>query len=148
MALKQHIQAEMVAAMKAGDKIKTDVLRMLKAAILKQEVSGERKEASDEEILEIINREIKQRRDSAEQFKAGNRFELAEKEEKEIDVLLEYMPKQLTEEEIVQIAKETIAEVGAKSKADTGRVMGAIMPKVKGKADGTVVNRVVSALLA
>jgi uncharacterized protein len=148
MALKQHIQSELVTAMKADDKVKVSVLRMLKAAILKFEVSGERKEASDEDIMQIINKEIKQRRDSADQFKAGNRFELADKEEKEIEVLLEYMPPQLTEEEIVEIVKQTIAEIGAKNAQDTGRVMGAVMPKVKGKADGAVISRVVTALLA
>jgi uncharacterized protein YqeY len=147
MALKNQIQTELTEAMKAGESLKVSVLRMLKAAILKFEVAGERKEATDEDILEIVNKEIKQRRDSAEQFRAGNRFEQAEKEEKEIEVLMTYMPPQLTEEEIITIAKEVIEEVGAKSKADTGRVMGIMMGRVKGQADGKVVGDIVGSLL-
>jgi uncharacterized protein len=147
MALKQHIQSQLVQAMKSNDKVKVDVLRMLKASILKYEVSGERKEASDETVIDLINKEIKQRKESAEQYRAGNRFDLAEKEEKEIDCLIEYMPPQLTEEEVIEIVNQTIQETGAKGLQDLGRVMGAVMPKVKGKADGAVINRVVKALL-
>lgn len=134
--------------MKAGDETKTSTLRMLKAAILKFEVSGkEKKDASDEDILGIIAKEIKQRRDSIEQFKAGNRFEMAEKEEKELDILLAYMPPQLSEDELKKVVQEVIEETGAKSKQDMGRVMGAVMAKVKGQADGGLVKEVVNALL-
>jgi hypothetical protein len=147
MALKNQIQADMLAAMKAKDDLKVSTLRMLKAAILKQEVSGERKEATDEVILGIIGKEIKSRRDSAEQFRAGNRPEMAEKEEKEIEVLLGYMPPQMSEEELKKVAKEVIASMGASSKADLGKVMGAMMPKVKGMADGDLVSKVVKELL-
>lgn len=147
MALKNQIHADMLAAMKAKDEIKVSALRMLKAAILKQEVSGERKEATDEIILNIIGKEIKSRRDSAEQFKAGNRPEMAEKEEKEIEVLLTYMPPQMSEEELKKVAQEVIASMGASSKADLGKVMGAMMPKVKGMADGDMVSKVVKELL-
>lgn len=147
MALKNQIQADMLAAMKAKDDLKVSTLRMLKAAILKQEVSGERKEATDDVILGIIGKEIKSRRDSAEQFRAGNRPEMAEKEEKEIEVLLGYMPPQMSEEELKKVAKEVIASMGASSKADLGKVMGAMMPKVKGMADGDMVSKVVKELL-
>lgn len=147
MALKNQIQADMLAAMKAKDDLKVSTLRMLKAAILKQEVSGERKEATDDVILGIIGKEIKSRRDSAEQFRTGNRPEMAEKEEKEIDVLLGYMPPQMSEEELKKVAKEVIASMGASSKADLGKVMGAMMPKVKGMADGDLVSKVVKELL-
>jgi hypothetical protein len=121
---------------------------MLKAAILKFEVAGEKKEATDEDVLNLIGREIKARREAASQFRDGNRFELAEKEDKEAEVLLEFMPPQLTEEEITVIVKEVIAETGAKDKQDVGRVMGAVMPKVKGRADGAIVGKVVNILLA
>jgi len=134
--------------MKAKDELKTGALRMLKAAILKTEVSGDRKEATDSDILGIINKEIKSRRDSVEQFRAGNRMEMAEKEEKEIDVLLAYMPPQLSEEEVLKMAEEAIAQTGATKKNEMGKVMGALMPKLKGMADGTVVNKIVSSLLA
>ena len=147
MALKHQIQADMLNAMKAHEDLKVSALRMLKAAIMKFEVSGERKEATDADILSMISKEIKSRRDSAEQFKAGNRPELAEKEEKEIEILLAYMPPQMSEEELTKVAKEVIESMGAKSKADLGKVMGAMMGKVKGMADGDMVNKVVKALL-
>ena len=148
MAMKQQIQMDLAQAMKKKDDTKVSVLRMLKASILKFEVSGKEKtEATDEDILGLVNKEIKQRKDSAEQFKEGNRFEMAEKEEKEMEILIAYMPPQMSEEEIKKIAQEVIDETGAKSKQDIGRVMGALMPKVKGQADGAVVNKVVAELL-
>lgn len=147
MALKHQIQADMMEAMKSHNDVKVSALRMLKAAILKYEVSGDRKEASDDDVLNIIGKEIKSRRDSIEQFKAGNRPEMAEKEEKEIAVLLEYMPPQMSEEEVTKIAVQVVDEMGAKSKADMGKVMGAVMNKVKGMADGNLVKKIVTSLL-
>jgi uncharacterized protein YqeY len=147
MALKNQIQADLFAAMKAKDEIRLNALRMVKAAILKFEVSGDRKEATDGDILAIVNKEIKSRTDSSQQFTAGNRPELAEKEEKEIVILKAYMPPQLTEEEILKLAEEAIAQTGASKKHDMGKVMAALMPKLKGMADGSVVNKIVSDLL-
>ena len=147
MALKHQIQEDMLNAMKAHEDVKVSALRMLKAAILKYEVSGERKEATDQDVLTIIGKEIKSRRDSIEQFKAGNRMEMAENEEKEIAVLMAYMPPQMSEEELKKVAKEVIASMGATSKADLGKVMGAMMGKVKGLADGDIVSKVVKELL-
>jgi uncharacterized protein len=149
MALRNQIQADMMEAMKAKDEIRLGALRMLKAAMLKFEVSGaEKKEASDADILTLVSKEIKSRQDSAEQFRKGDRIELAEKEEKEIEVLMAYMPPQLGEDEILKLAEEAIAQTGATKKHDMGKVMGALMPKVKGLADGTVVSRIVNELLA
>ena len=147
MALKNQIQADLIAAMKAKDEIRLNALRMVKAAILKFEVSGGRKEATDEDILAIVNKEIKSRADSAQQFTAGNRPELAEKEEKEIEILKAYMPPQMTDEQILKLAEEAIAQTGASKKHEMGKVMAALMPKVKGMADGAVVNKIVSGLL-
>ena len=139
----------MIAAMKAKDEIRVSALRMLKAAILKFEVAGtEKKEATDDDVLGMVNKEIKSRMDSAEQFRKGNRPELAEKEEKEIEVLKAYMPPQLGEDEILKLAEEAIAQTGAARKNEMGKVMGVLMPKIKGKADGALVNRIVSSLLA
>ncbi|MFC1750256.1 GatB/YqeY domain-containing protein [Pseudomonadota bacterium] len=148
MALKNRLQQDLMEAMKAKEDLKVSALRMLKASILKFEVSGERKEATDEDVLSIINKEIKQRKDSAEQFKAGNRFEQAEQEEAEVEILQAYMPPQMSEQEITNLAKEAVAATGASSPADIGKVMGALMPKVKGKADGSLVNKVVASLLS
>jgi len=149
MALKHQIQADMLGAMKAKDEIKLSALRMLKAAILKFEVAGaEKKEATDADVLSMVNKEIKSRMDSAEQFRKGNRPELADKEEKEIEVLKAYMPPQMGEDEILKLAQEAIAQTGAAKKNEMGKVMGVLMPKVKGMADGTLVNKIVSSLLA
>ena len=147
MALKNQIQTQLMEAMKAKEDVKVSALRMLKAAILKFEVSGDRKEATDEDVLAIIKKEVKQRKDSIEQFKAGGRDEQAEQEKKEMDILMEYMPAQMEEAEIERLAKEVITATGAKSKAEMGKVMGALMPKLKGMADGSMVNRVVMSLL-
>lgn len=148
MSLKAKIQSDMTEAMKAKDDIKVSALRMLKTAITRFEVAGEKKvEAADENIIEITKKEIKQRKDAAEQYTKGNRHELAEKEEKEIKVLEAYLPPQMSKDELRKIVEETIKEVGASSAADMGRVMGAVMPKVKGKADGSVVNKIVRELL-
>lgn len=127
--------------------MKVSALRLLKAAILKFETAGDRKEAADEDVMVIIAKEIKQRKDSIESFKKGGRMDMAENEEKEMVVLQAYMPAQMGEAELRVIVKEAIANVGATSKADMGKVMGAIMPKVKGKADGGLVNRIVGEML-
>jgi uncharacterized protein YqeY len=148
MTLKEQIQKDMIDAMKAKEEIKLGALRMLKAEIMKFEVAGaEKKEAKDEDIIQLIGKQIKQRDDAAEQYKAGNRPELAEKEEKEAEILKKYLPAQMSTEEVKKIIEETIKEVGATSKADLGKVMGAIMPKVKGKADGKLINQIVQQLL-
>lgn len=147
MALKQQIQQDMIAAMKAKEEIKVSALRMLKAAILKFETSGDRKEATDEDVMVLLGREVKQRKDAIEGFKTGNRPEMAAQEEAEMKILQEYLPAQLSEEDLKKIIAETIQQVGATSKADMGKVMGALMPKVKGKADGGMVNKLVGAML-
>lgn len=137
----------MIEAMKAHDEVKTSALRMLKAAVLKFETSGDRKEASDEDVMAIIGKEVKQRRDSMEEFKKGERMDLAEQEEKEVAVLQVYLPAQMSEEELRKVIQEVIASVGATSKADTGKVMGALMPRIKGKADGGMANKLLMGLL-
>ena len=134
-------------AMKAKEEIRVSALRMLKAAIMKFEVSGDRKEATDADILQLISKEIKQRRDSVEEFTKGNRPDMAEKEQKEIGVLMAYMPPQLSEQELEKLVKEAIAESGATGRKDIGKVMAALMPKVKGMADGAAVNKMVGMFL-
>ncbi|MCC7196786.1 GatB/YqeY domain-containing protein [Candidatus Peregrinibacteria bacterium] len=147
MALKNQLQADLMESMKAKDEVRTSVLRMVKAAIMKFEVSGDRKEATDADILNIINKEIKSRKDSVEQFTGGNRMDLADKEAAEIKVLEAYMPPQMSEDEVKQVVLEVMNETGATSKADIGKVMGPVMAKVKGLADGGMVNKIVGSLL-
>jgi uncharacterized protein len=148
MSLKEQVQKDMIEAMKAKEEIRLGALRMLKAEIMKFEVSGtEKKEAKDEDVIQLIGKQVKQRDDAAQQYKAGNRPELAEKEEKEAEILKKYLPAQMSEAEVKKIIEDTIKELGATSKADLGKVMSAIMPKVKGKADGKLINQLVQQLL-
>ena len=145
--LKDQIYEDLITSMKAKNELRTSVLRMLKAEIMKFEVAGEKKEATDENVLEIVQKLIKQRKDSEEQFRKGDREELADKEAKEIEELLPYLPPQLTEDEIHTIVQKALESTGASSKADMGKVMGAVMPQVKGKSDGNIVKKVVMELL-
>lgn len=146
--LKDKIQKDLLEAMKAKDEIKLGALRMLKSAIMKFEVSGDSKKIADDEVvLTLLAKEIKSRKEAAEAFKTGDRDDLAKKEMAEIEALTPYMPTQLNENEIQMLAKEAITATGAISKADFGKVMAAMMPKVKGKADGQVVSKIVGELL-
>jgi len=121
------------------------VLRMLDAMIKNTEIEKLKKEQGldDNEVQEVISRAIKQRKDAATQYTTGNRPELAEKENKEMEILLEYLPKQMSEEEVRKVVAEIIAKVGATSKADIGKVMGPAMGKLKGLADGNLVKKIV-----
>ncbi|GAC89602.1 hypothetical protein KN10_0038 [Anoxybacillus flavithermus NBRC 109594] len=132
----------MKQAMKNKEKDKLSVIRMVKSALQNEAIKLGKTLTEDEELT-VLSRELKQRKDSLQEFEKAGRTDLVDKVKEEITVLELYMPKQLSEEELVEIVKETIAEVGASSKADMGKVMGAIMPKVKGKADGSLVNKLV-----
>jgi len=144
MALKQKIISDLKSAMKEGDTIKRDTLRMLDSMIKNTEIEKLKKESGlgDEEILSVISRAIKQRKDSVAQYEAGKREDLAEKEKKEIEILMAYMPKQLGEEEIKTAVKEIISEIPEASAKDMGKIMGLAMGKLKGKADGQMVRKI------
>lgn len=135
----------MTAAMKAKDP-SLDTLRMLKADIMKYEVSGADKQATDEVVLDIIKRNIKQRKEAAEAFEKGGNTQAAKKELDEIKILEKYMPEQMSEDQLWAIVQETIEQLSA-GPGDFGKVMGAVMGKVKGQADGGMVNKVVKDLL-
>ncbi|CUA79941.1 GatB/YqeY domain-containing protein [Anoxybacillus suryakundensis] len=142
MSLLERLNNDMKQAMKNKEKDKLSVIRMVKSALQNEAIKLGKTLTEDEELT-VLSRELKQRKDSLQEFEKAGRTDLVDKVKEEIAVLELYMPKQLGEEELVQIVKETIAEVGASSKADMGKVMGAIMPKVKGKADGSLVNKLV-----
>ncbi|MEV3091664.1 GatB/YqeY domain-containing protein [Paenibacillus larvae] len=142
MSLSERLNEDMKQAMKSQDKFKLSVIRMVKASIKNLEID-QHKTLDDNEVLDVLSREIKQRKDSLQEFKQAGRDDLVQKLEAEIAILMEYMPQQLSEEEIKVIVQQTIQEVGATSKADMGKVMGALMPKVKGRADGNLVNQLV-----
>jgi uncharacterized protein len=143
--LKQKIQDELKQAMLARDILKTSVLRMLKSAITYYEIQkgGAGYEATDEDVLSVIQKEAKQRRDSIEEFKKAGRQELVDKEAKELEMLQVYLPQQMSEGEIKSLVQDALSQTGAKTMADMGKVMGALMPKVKGKADGALVSKIV-----
>lgn len=147
MSLKEQIQNNLTEAMKAKEEVKLGALRMLKAEIMKYEFSGADKEATDEVVTSLIQKQVKQRKDSEEQFRKGDRIEMADKEAAEAKILQAYLPEQMGEDEVRKIVQEGIASSGAASKADMGKVMSVIMPKLKGKADGKLVNQIVMELL-
>ena len=142
---KQQLQEELKQSMLARNELKTSVLRMLLSAINYYEIQkgGAGYQATEEDILTVTQNQAKQRRDSIEQFKIAGRQELVDKETKELEMLNVYLPEQMGEEEITKLVKEAISQTGATSMADMGKVMGALMPKVKGKADGNLVSSIV-----
>lgn len=147
MSLLDTLNQDMKQAMKNKDKQKLSVIRMLKAS-LQNEAIKHGHELNEEEELTVLAREMKQRKDSLQEFEKAGRGDLVAGLQDEIAVLTPYLPKQLTEEELHEIVAQTISETGAASKADMGKVMGALMPKVKGKADGGLVNRIVQQQLS
>ncbi|NLY86398.1 MAG: GatB/YqeY domain-containing protein [Tissierellia bacterium] len=146
MSLKEKLMEDLKDSMKSKDKIRKDTITMVRAAIKQKEVD-ERRELSDDDILDIIAKQLKEKRMAIEEFKKGQRDDLVKLTEQEIDILLNYLPEQLTEEEVEKIVFETIKEVNAKSIKDIGIIMKAVMPKVKGRADGNIVNKIVRKIL-
>ena len=137
MSLKSQLQCDLFAAMKAKDEVKLATLRLLKSAIMAFEVSGKTKmEAKDEDVLRLLKKEVKQRKDSIEQFWSGGREDLAQAEEAQLKVLEIYLPEGLTEEQLEQLVRESIQEVGASNGQDLGKVIKAAMAKSSGRADG------------
>ncbi len=142
MSFKQILQDDLKTAMKEKDTIRKNVITMVRAAILQQE-KDKKIEMDDEGILDVISKALKQRKDSIPEFEKGNRPDLVKDLEREVEILMAYLPEQLNEDEIDKIVSDTIFEVGAQSARDIGLVMKALMPKVKGRADGRIVNELV-----
>ncbi len=147
LTLLDKLNEDMKQAMRSKEKEKLSVIRMLKAALQNEAINQGGTLSKDDEIT-VLAREMKQRRDSLSEFEKAQREDLAEKVRAEIVIVEHYSPKQLTDDELEEIVKVTIAEVGATSKADFGKVMGKIMPKVKGRADGNAVNNFVKKYLS
>ena len=146
MGLLAQLTEDMKVAMKAKDKETLSVIRMVKSALSNEQIQLGHDFTPDEEMT-VLSREMKQRVEELASYQEANRDDLAQNIQQQIDVLNQYMPKQLSEREVEDIVKATISEVGATSKADMGKVMGALMPKVKGKADGKLVSQKVQSLL-
>lgn len=148
MSLAEQIQSDLTAAMKDRDKVRTATLRLVLAGIKNVRAEpGHGQQVSDEEVRDILSREAKKRRESVQTYSDAGRDELAATEEAELEVLTDYLPAQMSEEEVRALVEHTVADVGATGPGDLGKVMGALMPKVKGKADGKMVNNVVRGAL-
>ncbi|MFP3375486.1 GatB/YqeY domain-containing protein [Bacillus sp. SIMBA_069] len=147
MSLLGRLNDDMKQAMKNKQKEKLTVIRMVKAALQNEGIKLQHT-LTEEEELTVLAREVKQYKDSLLEFKKAGREDLVNKLQSEIQILSAYLPEQLTEEELANVIKQVISEIGATSKADMGKVMTAVMPKVKGKTDGSLVNKLVIQLLA
>lgn len=146
MSLMEQLTADMKEAMKKGEKDRLSVIRLARGAVRQAEIDG-KKTLTDDEVIAVIGKEVKMRRDSIEEFERGGRADLVEKTQAEIAVLMPYLPEQLSTDEVKKIVADVIAEVGASTAKDMGKVMGALMPRLKGRADGKLVNEIVRSLL-
>ncbi|MFH1965144.1 MAG: GatB/YqeY domain-containing protein [Acidobacteriota bacterium] len=152
MSLKEKISSDAITALRQKDKVTLDVLRMVKSKILELEVKlrtkkGRDYQLSDEETLEVITSYAKQRKQSIDSYTEAGRQDLADQEKNELEILNQYLPKQLSREEVEKLVDEALAETGASSMQDIGKVMKALMPKLKGAADGKTVNELVRSKL-
>lgn len=147
MTLLSRLNNDMKLAMKSKDKITLSVIRMVKASLQNELIKLDKSELTEEEELTILSSEVKQRKDSLHEFELAKRKDLVDKVNKELAILEVYMPRQLSDNELETIVQKTIQDTGSTSMSDMGKVMGAIMPKVKGKADGTRVKQLVKQML-
>lgn len=145
--LETRIAEDLKGSIKSRDPIRTSTLRMITASMQNLTIEKKSKELDDSDILKIISKQVKQHQDSIENFKKGERPDLVEKEEKELGILKAYLPEQLGEKEVEAAVKKAIAETGASSKADFGKVMKGVMQELKGQADGKIVSSIVQKLL-
>lgn len=149
MLLKERLTEDMKQAMREREtgKFRLSVIRMVLASIKNVEIN-ERRELTQEDLLAILSKEVKMRRDSLEEFQKADRQDLAEPAQREIDILVAYLPEQLNEQEIREIVKQAVEKTGASTAKDMGKVMAEIMPKTKGRADGKIVNQIVRECLS
>ncbi|MFC2075131.1 GatB/YqeY domain-containing protein [Bdellovibrionota bacterium] len=142
-ALKGKIDAAFIEAQKAKDALRVSTFRMLRAEIKNKEIELKEKSLDDENVLKVISTAIKKRKDSIELYKKGDRQELAEKEEKEMEILAAFLPEQLSEEEVEKIVAKAIEDTGATGPKEMGQVMKAVIAEVKGRADGKLISQLV-----
>ena len=147
MTLRERIQSDITAAMRSGDALRRDTLRMAESAIYNAE-KRDRRTYSDDEVAAVLGREVKTRRESVDAFRNGGREDLASKEEAEIAILAGFLPEQLSEAEISALVAEAVSATGAAGPRDMGKVMGWLSPKTKGRADGRLVSQAASRALA
>ena len=146
MTLTETLQDDLKKAMRSGDVMRRSVIRMLRSEIHNREIES-RSELDDAATIQLLGRQAQQRRDSIEAFERAERDDLVQKEQAELAIIMGYLPQQLTGEELLEIVRGSIEQVGAEGPQDMGKVMGAVMPKVRGRAEGRKVNRIASELL-
>ena len=147
MTLKERLQAETTAAMRSGDALRRDTLRMVQSSAYNLEKKNGQP-LTDEELLAVVSREVKTRRESVEAFRKGGREDLAAKEEAEIAILAEFLPEQLSQAELTSLVDQAVQATGAATPRDLGKVMGWLAPRTRGRADGKVVSGLVAARLS
>lgn len=147
MTLQDKVAGDLRQAQKSGDKTRVTVLRLVKAGVKNAEIA-QGAPIDDAGVIDVITREVKQHRESITEFTKGNRQDLVAKEEAELATLLEYLPKQMSREEVVAVVRQVIEQVGAAGPGDKGKVMSQLMPQLKGRADGREANDIVTELLA
>jgi uncharacterized protein YqeY len=147
MDLYERIDSEIKEAMRGKDTVRLSIMRMLLAAVKNAEIAKKVKKLEDPEVVQVIQKMIKEHRESISQFEKGNRPDLVDKEKAELDILQRYVPAQMSEEEALALVKVTMQELGISSKADTGKLMKAVMEKAKGKADGKLISQLAASLL-
>ena len=146
MTMKTRLDDDLKQAMRDRNAPRRDVIRLLRSAIRNEEIRVQ-KDLDDSAVIQVLSRQAQQRRDSIEAFAQGNREDLADKERAELEIIMEYMPQQLSADEIAELVAQTISEVGASGPGDMGKVMSAIMPQVRGRAEGREVSAAVMARL-
>lgn len=145
--LKQDIEQGIKESLKIGDQMRLSTLRFLLSAVKNEEIARQR-EATDEDVITVVQRQMKQRKESIEAYTKGNRPELAEKEKQELEILSKFFPPQIVEEEIKKIVEEVISSLPEQDKKNFGKIMGMVMGRVKGKAEGSLVSKVVKEVLS
>ncbi len=147
MSIEEQLLQDMKLAMKAGKKLELETIRMLRAQIKTTSID-KKDELTDSEVTKVLQKEAKKRKEAIEMYQSGGREDLVKKETTELEIIATYLPEQLSDEELDSIIKETVSMLQITSEKDVGRVMGAVMPKVKGKADGKVVQQKVKDIFA
>ncbi|HYH03997.1 MAG TPA: GatB/YqeY domain-containing protein [Bacillota bacterium] len=146
MTLKDKLQEDLKSALKNKEALRLSVIRLAKAAITNLEINRGH-QLEDAEVIEVLNKEAKQRKDAIPEYEKAARTDIVDKLKQELQILEEYLPAQLSEAEIRQLVEETVQQTGATGRKDMGKLMAALMPKVKGKADGKLVNQIVTSIL-
>lgn len=147
MSLKERLMSDLKDAMREGDQIRKDAIRMVRAAVKNKEIELQQ-EISDEKVIEIISQEVKRRKEAIEMFEKGGRDDLVEREKAQLEILLAYMPEQMSREEIKEVVQEIVEDMNATSIRQLGPVMGRAMEELKGRAEGNVVNEVAREILS